>query len=284
MYGKSNDKYSWLRDSKYTLKITINGQLLLTMLAEKIVDSIDDVTMLQINTDGLTVKLKSEDKDTLLQICKNWEKLTNLELEYFYYDRMIIRDVNNYIGIYKNPEKEPKLKGFFEIEREPHKDHSMKIVRKAVVDYYVNGSDYTETIKNHNRVEDFFKAVKSKKGSKFEFRYYDNKEVIVEPLTKTVRYLVTNNGKKLLKVLPPNENKKDNIEKIKEYSPNQLNIFDIIEDDFRIELDRDVEVEAGYLSTLYNKYSSSTPIFEYDINYDYYINECEKVIKKIGKK
>src|SRR5690606_17723481 len=36
-YGKSNDQYSWLYDPQYTLQTTINGQLLITMLAEKLI-------------------------------------------------------------------------------------------------------------------------------------------------------------------------------------------------------------------------------------------------------
>jgi hypothetical protein len=56
-YGKSNDKYSFLYDPLYTMKTTINGQLMLTMLCESLVNSIPDLTMLQVNTDGITVKI-----------------------------------------------------------------------------------------------------------------------------------------------------------------------------------------------------------------------------------
>lgn len=261
----------------------MNGQLLLCMLAEKLVDNIDKLTMLQVNTDGMTVRIPRKHKSILETICKEWETLTNLELEYFYYDRMIIRDVNTYIGVYTDVDKYPKLKGFFEIDREPHKDHSMKIVRKALFEYYVNGKDYKDYITNHTDVKDFFKAVKSIKGSKFELHWFENRELQVKKLTKTVRYIVTNSNNKLIKVLPPLEGKKDSIEKIKESNPNQINIFDFVDDNTRIELNRDSEVEAGYNCDIYNKYDPTLDISQYNINYDYYIKECEKIIKKIGK-
>ena len=55
VYGKSNDVNSFLYDPKYTMSITINGQLLLTMLAESLY-KIPDSTMIMINTDGIEIK------------------------------------------------------------------------------------------------------------------------------------------------------------------------------------------------------------------------------------
>lgn len=89
-YGKSNDIYSFFYDPLYTLKTTINGQLLLCMLAEELSDISE---IIQVNTDGVTIKIRKELEDNVYKICKDWEKLTNLELEYAYYDKMVIRDV-----------------------------------------------------------------------------------------------------------------------------------------------------------------------------------------------
>lgn len=92
-YGKSNDIYSWLYDPKYTLTTTINGQLMLTMLAEDLME-IPELKMIQINTDGLTVKLPRNQIESYYNICRNWENITNLKLEYAEYNKMIIFDVN----------------------------------------------------------------------------------------------------------------------------------------------------------------------------------------------
>jgi hypothetical protein len=93
-FGKSNSKHSFLYDPKFTMSITVNGQLLLVKLAEDIVDTLD-CTMLQANTDGLTVKIKRKDYDKLMTICKEWEHMSSLTLEYVNYKQMVIRDVKS---------------------------------------------------------------------------------------------------------------------------------------------------------------------------------------------
>ena len=92
-YGKSNDINSFLYDPQFTMCITLNGQLLLTMLAEKIANFING-EILQINNDGITVRMHREDIDGYFRICDEWEKLTNLSLEFVEYNKMVIRDVN----------------------------------------------------------------------------------------------------------------------------------------------------------------------------------------------
>lgn len=90
VYGKSNDKYSFFYDPLYTLKTTINGQLLLAMLSEQLSNIAE---IIQVNTDGVTIRINRKYEQAVYDICKEWEKLTKLELEYAYYDKMIIRDV-----------------------------------------------------------------------------------------------------------------------------------------------------------------------------------------------
>lgn len=98
VYGDSNNQYSPFYDPKYTMSITINGQLLLCVLAE-LLATIPDLTMIQINTDGLTVRCPRYQSDTVMFIAKCWEEQTGLELERADYKMMAIRDVNNYIAI-----------------------------------------------------------------------------------------------------------------------------------------------------------------------------------------
>ena len=54
VYGDSNNKYSVFYDPKYTMNITINGQLSLCLLAEKLL-TIEGLKIIQVNTDGVTV-------------------------------------------------------------------------------------------------------------------------------------------------------------------------------------------------------------------------------------
>lgn len=100
VYGDSNNQYSPFYDPKYTMTVTINGQLSLCLLAEKLME-IDGLSLIQVNTDGVTVKLPKNKKDEYYKICKEWEEKIKLSLEYSNYSTMYIRDVNNYIAVYK---------------------------------------------------------------------------------------------------------------------------------------------------------------------------------------
>jgi hypothetical protein len=97
VYGKSNDVHSPFLDPKYTLATTINGQLLLCMLVEQLI-KIPDLKMVQMNTDGVTYLCRREYIDHAMKVSEWWEDLTQLELEHAPYERMPIRDVNNYMA------------------------------------------------------------------------------------------------------------------------------------------------------------------------------------------
>lgn len=187
VYGKSNDDYSWLKDYQYTLATTINGQLMLTMLAEKLMNIGE---LIQINTDGLTLKMKKTNLETYNQICKEWEEKTKLTLEYANYSKMIIKDVNNYIAVYTNGKT--KCKGSFEFENLPlHKNKSALIIRIALFNYFVKGIDVEETIKNHTNIYDFCIGVRNKADSKF---MYLDKNANNFDLPKTLRYYISTSG------------------------------------------------------------------------------------------
>ena len=99
-YGKTNDKFSPLLDAQYTVQITINGQLLLSMLAEQLMKT-PHIRMLQVNTDGLTVMCPRKYHAHVENVCTWWEILTNLKLESTFYSKMAIRDCNNYIAVFE---------------------------------------------------------------------------------------------------------------------------------------------------------------------------------------
>jgi hypothetical protein len=72
VYGDSNNIYGPFYDPAYTMAITINGQLLLCMLAERLM-SIPGLEMIQINTDGMTVRLPRHRMADLEAACAWWQ-------------------------------------------------------------------------------------------------------------------------------------------------------------------------------------------------------------------
>ena len=101
VYGDSNNQFGHFYDPMYTMKITVNGQLSLCMLDEKLMD-MPDMRIIQVNTDGITVAIRKQYKEQYAAICKAWQEQVKLELDFAEYSKMIIRDVNAYITVYTN--------------------------------------------------------------------------------------------------------------------------------------------------------------------------------------
>jgi hypothetical protein len=100
-YGKSNSKFSVLYDPQFTMSITINGQLMLCMLAEKLVQ-VPTLSLIAVNTDGITYYIHESYLVEAKQIEVDWQNLTKLTLEEAHYKRMWIRDVNSYIAEFED--------------------------------------------------------------------------------------------------------------------------------------------------------------------------------------
>lgn len=100
-YGKSNDKYSVFYDPKFTMSITVGGQLTLCMLIDMFYTAGIQFKMVMANTDGITFCVKKKDDEAMMQVVKDWENIVKLEMERVDYDKMIIRDVNSYLAVYK---------------------------------------------------------------------------------------------------------------------------------------------------------------------------------------
>lgn len=191
-YGDSNNKYSPFYDPKFTMSITINGQLSLCMLAEKLIQ-LGSLRMIQVNTDGLTVRYPRIYKEWVHSVCKWWEDITGLQLEDAEYTRMMIRDVNNYIAEYVGGKL--KRKGAYEYSRGWHQNQSAMVVPKAAEAALVHGTDIREFITNHTDIFDFFLRTKVPRNSSLE---HGGVEV-----SNIVRYYISKEGKKLEKVMPP---------------------------------------------------------------------------------
>ena len=191
VYGDSNSQYSPFYDPKFTMSITINGQLLLCMLAEKLMNA-EQVEMIQINTHGLTVRYPRWMKEWVHSVCQWWQDLTKLTLEDVEYNCMFIRDVNNYIGEYTDGKV--KRKGAYEYELGWHQNHSALVVPKAAEAALIHGKDIRYFIEHHSDVMDFMLRAKVPRSTRLEWGG--------EQIQNTTRYYVSTDGDILEKVMP----------------------------------------------------------------------------------
>lgn len=98
-YGNSNNQYSPFYDPKFTMTITLNGQMLLCKAIEMVM-SVPTVEILMANTDGFEFIVDREYNELAEQKCREWEEMTKLTLEGDTYSKMVISDVNNYLAVY----------------------------------------------------------------------------------------------------------------------------------------------------------------------------------------
>lgn len=263
-FGKTNDEFDWQYDPLVTMQTTITCQLALLMLIEEYY--LNSFKILSVNTDGITLDVLNEKTEEFRNIYKSWETKVMLEMEEAVYKKYVRRDINNYIAL--TDDNKFKMKGCFDINPEPHKNHSMLIVPIALKKYFFENIPVSETIKNHDNIFDFCKAIKIKRNQKAEIRTWENGEYEIEEIDRIIRYYISNSKSKLYKVLPPLEKQQK--------ETNQMSIFDIVDDVVKSS-DRVHEVEVGWNITNFNEYSDN-----YDINYNYYINECLKIINPIN--
>jgi len=247
-YGLSNDENSFLYDPQFTMRITINGQLSLTMLYEMICEGIPGALPLMQNTDGLETMIPREHVDKYMEICSRWEEITNLQLEHDKYSKIVLGDVNNYIAI--SEEGKSKCKGRFEYDNLAlHKNKSFLIVPKALYAYFVDGVKPEKFIKENLNIFDFCGGVKIKGNWMFTERKIETGEYSETKLQETIRYYISNKGSKIIKT-----NRGDK---------------------------REIQVEAGkWLQSTMINYEEK-PFEKYDINYDYYLEKVKKEIESL---
>lgn len=207
-YGGSNNVYSPFFDSQYTMSITINGQLMLCMLAEQLIKT-PTLKMIQCNTDGVTFRVNRKYLQHTRSICRWWEGETNLELEEAIYSKMCIRDVNSYaaqtesgkikrIGAYghQRPDENPGTR-----EAMWHKDPSALVVPKAAEAALFKGVSVREFITNHRDPFDFMLRARAKGSDQINLNYPEFDVRIKQQ--KITRYFVSRTGAEIIKVAPP---------------------------------------------------------------------------------
>ncbi len=245
VYGDSNNQFSPFYDPQYTMTITINGQLSLCLLAEKLMQ-IPDLRIIQVNTDGVTVACPRDKLDEYEAICAAWQKQVKLELEFADYEKMIIRDVNNYIAVYTNGKL--KRKGVYQDEDLGwHMNESALIIPMAAEAAMLHGKDIEEFVRLHKNEFDFMLRTKVPRNSKLVLRMEDGTDILQQNIC---RYYPSKQGGKLIKIMPALEGKEE-------------------------DGDRELSIDAAYTVKTCNDMQD----FSWDdLDYEYYVAEAEKLL------
>jgi hypothetical protein len=307
IFGGFSDKFGWLYDVKALLQTTINGQLMILMLAEEL--ELAGISVFYYNTDGITCICSKDKREVLNSIWKKWEHVTKMNLEENLFSKCYIRDFNNFLNI--QLDDKVKSKGAYEYESYIEKygefdvtgSFNMPIVAYAVSRYLVNNIPIEKTIKEHRDIYDFCIAKKTGKQFKNELFKFNNGIYTSEIIQQSVRYYISNTGDKLYKVKKKKESELLNLlnksatSKINEYrrsskelSYKKIHTFDngdflyVIENKsilfsskFKEWLRYD-NVCSGEQITLFNEYFKPSNWEGYNIKYEYYIEEANKLL------
>lgn len=311
VYGKSNDKHSPFYDPQYTMSITINGQLLLCMLAEQLM-KIPGLKMVQINTDGLTYLCPNEYMGHADALSRWWEQLTKLELEHVDYAKMCVRDVNNYLAVTKPyTDKKtgklvpPKVKriGAYAYERASENDGTRElpwyknqggiVIAKAAEAALVRGDNIERFIRQHLTVDplDFMMRTKVNRSDDLYLEtpvMWGNQAITVDrkKMQNVTRYFVSNKGGQLIKEMEPtDEQKKDWLKKphwrhkvngaTKQAAKAPSGMWLQCQPPTALPPIRRIGIESGFNVTVCN---SLAGLDMTDVNIGYYVNETRKLV------
>lgn len=172
-YGAMLNQYNALYDPLMGHSVCISGQLYLLELANHLYTDIDELRVVQLNTDGIMIEFDDSHYDEVQKILQEWQNRTGFELEEDSIRKIVQKDVNGYIEIQSSGEVKVKggqlvrgiaPAGAFNI------NNNATIVAKALLDYFAKGTPVSDTI---NGCEDIlsFQLI-AKASSKYTAAYH----------------------------------------------------------------------------------------------------------------
>ena len=296
IYGKFSYKFGDTFDQLATLKVTINGQLFILMLCEEL--ELNGIEVFSANTDGIVIKLYKKDKELFDNIAQNWQVYTGLSADSEYLKMYIDRDVNNYFC------QEINNKFDFKGDLNPtlykndlSKGYNQPIVGQAVVNYFAYNKPIMETLYECKNILDFCKT--QNVGRKFKVEYSNSINKVKVGKKYLYPYELTSGMgvkyKTFDHILSKEEIDKEKVyniyevEDIYEYTEPFITIqrntrfYVSMNGGYLFKVDENGKRNnlcAGYKVTVLNTLDDE-PIYNRNINYQYYYDEAMKIIDPI---
>ena len=181
-FGLMGEKHSFLYDMRAFLSVTMHGQIFLLKWVEMLHEA--NIKIISANTDGITVWLADSDKEKYYKIADEWMELTNLNLEFESFQKMALRNVNNYTAL--SDSGKVKDKGAFLTKKRLTQDPSSLIINKAAVAHLLYNTAIEKTV---NGCTDIHEFIITKKNGEGWVLHVDNK-----PQQKVNRYYASLEG------------------------------------------------------------------------------------------
>lgn len=255
IFGKMGSEKSFLCDKKAMYQVTINGQLFLLMLIEKL--ELAGIHVISANTDGIVTIVPRELEQTADDICHWWEKHLGLELEFTYYTKYVTEGVNSYLTVKRGGSS--KFKGRMNPKmflEDLSKGYNSPIVAKCVTEYFINGTPVMETLRNAKSILDFCRTQNVNHKYRLEFTHVVDGKIRTDVVQRNTRFYISSMGGTLMKVesMGWNERNEEQVKKSSLCAGQRVSICNTVDD---------------------------TDISELNVNYLYYYNEAMAIIEPI---
>ena len=165
-YGAMGDPFNPLYDPLHRKLVCVFGQVFLIDLIDKIEDI---VTLINSNTDGIFFKVDKKNEVELKRRVSDWEKRTQLCMEYSGFTKFISKDVNNYLAVTTNGKIHAKgayVKDLNDL------DYDMAIVNESLRNYMIFGTPVDVTVNACTDLRKFQKVVKL--SNKYKWVEHEN--------------------------------------------------------------------------------------------------------------
>lgn len=187
--GCMKDKFKKIYDPEFNTKMCMLGQLALTDLIYRLHRAEPQARLkpswalaegedagiradgyykyfklIQSNTDGIALELLTDDAEEIIdRICKGWEKDWRFSLEKTVADNLYEKDVNNYV--FRDNGGGIKVKGAYVTKfSDGNEQDTLAILAKAVVNYFLEGTDIRTTICNTENPATDYQMIKKLGG------------------------------------------------------------------------------------------------------------------------
>ena len=172
--GAQENRYNDLYDPLPTRSLRISGQLFLTVLTMRLLNACKTIKLLNLNTDGLMYSIDKSELSLADEIARAWEAETRFELEVDDIRKVWIKDVNNLLMI-KTDGEVKKVGGYLNygisVKGAWAINNNMIIVKRALAEYFVNGTPVKETVNKSTDIFDF--QLIAKAGTKYREAYHE---------------------------------------------------------------------------------------------------------------
>lgn len=190
VYGAMLNQYNDLADRRAGRSVCITNQLAMTQLIVMLASRCQTIDFININTDGVMFFIDKTEDTLSSEIVSEWCQITGFEMERDDFEKVIQKDVNNYIGIKVGGKMKTKG-GFVSLYKGGNfKTNSLPIIDKAVVEFLVKGTPPEETIRSETDIFQFQSIVKTGGTYEGSYHYINGERVEIQKVNRV--YAVNN--------------------------------------------------------------------------------------------